>query len=191
MRDLILILLIISIPNFVSAQDIKSTSQDTTSLVVDTAYKHSPKRATLMSAVIPGAGQFYNQKYWKIPVIYVAGGALVYSTIQNNNGYQEFLEAYTVFAETEVPMEGYEVYELDQLKSVKDQYRRYRDLSIVGLILLYTLNIVDATVDGYLFDYDVGDDLSLRIEPSIMNNYYQSNTFKASNQFGLKCTINF
>ncbi len=161
-------------------------------VVIDSIPKHSPRLATWLSVIVPGAGQFYNKSYWKIPVIYAAGGALVYSTIQNSNGYHSFLNAYNhLYENPSSPMEGFENYSLDQLKSVKDQYRRYRDLSVIGLVLLYTMNIVDATVDGYFFDYDIGDDLSFRIEPRIMNSYYRANTFKASQQYGFKCTINF
>ncbi len=175
-----------------SAQEGSISLNQEDSVAVDSIVKHSPRLATWMSVIVPGAGQFYNKKYWKIPIIYAAGGALVYSTLQNSNGYHSFLNAYNhLYENPDSPMEGYEDYSLEQLKSVKDQYRRYRDLSVIGLVLLYTMNIVDATVDGYFFDYDVGDDLSLRIEPSIMNTYYHANTFRASQQFGLKCTINF
>ena len=199
MRDcykILLFILALSFFNFSDAQEIEEVKiepqQEETSVVIDTVRKHSPKLATWMSVIAPGAGQFYNKSYWKIPVIYIAGGALVYSTIQNSNGYHEYKNAYNQLAEDEDnPMEGYEMYTLDQLKSVKDQYRRYRDLSAIGLVLLYVLNIVDATVDGYFFDYDVSDDLSLRIEPSIMNTYSQNSTLKANQHYGLKCTINF
>lgn len=191
MRNIIIIFLILFSLGSIQKSYAQDSLEVVTPLVIDTAKKHSPKLASLMSAVLPGAGQFYNKQYLKIPAIYILGGALVYSTIANNSGYQEYLEAFTVLEESEVSLKGYEVYSSEQLKSIKDQYRRYRDLSIAGIVVLYALNIVDATVYGHLFDYDVGDDLSLRIEPSIMNTYYHENTFRASNQFGFKCTLNF
>ena len=158
---------------------------------VDTT-KHSPKLATILSASLPGAGQFYNKKYWKIPVIYIAGGAMVYSAIYNSAGYYKYKNAYNhLYENPDNPMEDFEGYNLEQLKSIKDQYRRYRDMSIIGVGLLYVLNIVDATVDGYLFDYDISDDLSLRVEPSIMNTYYRSGSFKANQQYGFKLTVHF
>jgi hypothetical protein len=152
-----------------------------------------------MSAVVPGSGQFYNKVYWKIPVIYVGGGALLYSTLYNSDNYHIYKNAYNdLYADPDLVIEGMEGLSLDQLKSIKDQYRRYRDLSVIGLGLLYVLNIVDAAVDGYLFDYDVSDDLSLRIEPTVLPYAMQANVqstmasqWKAQNQFGLRCTINF
>jgi len=192
MRNWIKILLFVLLfggSNFVYSQEPQIEGEVVE--VKDTT-KHSPKRATLMSTIIPGAGQFYNKKYWKIPIIYIAGGAMVYSALYNSVGYHSYRNAYNhLYENPDDPMEGFEGYNLEQLKSIKDQYRRYRDLSIIGVTLLYVLNIVDATVDGYLFDYDVSDDLSLRLEPSIMGTYYNTGTFKASNQFGFKCTLNF
>lgn len=161
-------------------------AQGTRSTLADTSKVHSPQLATLFSAIVPGAGQVYNKKYWKVPIIYAVGGALIYSTIFNHQKYNDFLGAYTYLLETDNEQKGFENYPLDQLKSIKDQYRRYRDLSVIGLGLLYVLNIVDATVDGHLFDYDVGDDLSLRIEPNIMKN-----PISQSQQLGFKCTLNF
>ena len=193
MRNCYKILLFILATSFFNSSDAQEieevrieSQQEETSVVVDTVRKHSPKLATWMSVAVPGAGQFYNKSYWKIPVIYIAGGALVYSTIQNSNGYHEYKNAYNqLYEDKDNPMEGYEFYTLDQLKSVKDQYRRYRDLSVIGLVLLYVLNIVDATVDGYFFDYDVSNDLSLRVEPSIMNSYSHNSGFKANQQYRL------
>ena len=158
---------------------------------IDTT-KHSPKKATLLSTVLPGAGQFYNKKYWKVPVIYVVGGALIYSTVFNSQHYRGFRDAYNqLYENPNQPAEGYEGYNLEQLKSIKNQYRKYRDLSVIGIALLYTLNVVDATVDGYLFDFDVSNDLSLRIEPNMTTNYKGISASKADTQFGLKCTFNF
>jgi len=166
-----------------------NTENDT--LVVDTT-KHSPRLATLLSASLPGAGQFYNQKYWKIPVIYITGGALVYSAVYNTKGYIRFRDAYNVLYENpDHPQEGFEGYNLEQLKSIKIQYRRYRDMSIIGITLLYVLNVVDATVDGYLFDFDVSDDLSFRLEPSIINIYAQEMLAKDQQSLGFKCTFKF
>ncbi len=159
---------------------------ENTSLVIDTTQKHSPKLATILSSVLPGAGQFYNRKYWKIPVIYALGGALVYSWTHNNNNYHKFRQAYVHAYNTGNSPQGFQFYSKEQLKLIKDDYRRYRDLSVVGVALLYVLNIVDATVDGYLFDYDISDDLSLRLEPNMMFDNYTS-----SNHFGLKCSISF
>ena len=162
-------------------------AQESDSLSVDSVEIHSPKKAMWLSVALPGAGQFYNRKYWKMPIIYVAGAALVYSFVSHNAGYTKFKAAYEqIYYHPNEPLPGFELYSKAQLKDYKDQHRRYRDMSVIGFGLLYVLNIVDATVDGYLFDYDVSDDLTLRIEPVIMNNNY---TF--SQQFGVKCSFKF
>lgn len=191
MRNWIIILFFL--PIFLTSNSIYSQElQDGEEVVEVDTTKHSPKLATILSATLPGAGQFYNKMYWKIPIIYVAGGAMVYSAIYNSAGYHRYKDAYNhLYESPDDPMKDFEGYNLEQLKSIKDQYRRYRDLSIIGITLLYVLNIVDATVDGYLFDYDVSDDLSLRVEPSIMNTYYQSSSFKANQQYGFKLTVHF
>ncbi len=141
-------------------------------VVVDTSRQHSPRLATILSAALPGAGQFYNRKYWKIPVIYALGGGLIYSLHHNNKNYHQFRRAYTQFHNSGEPVSGFEMYSKEQLKIIKDQYRRNRDLSIIGITLLYVLNIVDASVDAHLFDYDIGDDLSLKVQPNFMINQW-------------------
>jgi len=206
MRDLLIILLLIlligSKKNIIAQESELKMTEESEVVVVDTSYHHSPKKATWMSAILPGSGQFYNKKYWKIPVIYVAGGAMTYTAITYSAGYHEYKNAYNHLYEnpddpknpddTSNRMEGYEAYDLDQLRSIKDDYRYYRDLSIIGLFLLYTLNIVDATVDGYFYDYDVSNNLTLHVEPQISAPYFnKNNNLKASKQFGLKMTLNF
>ena len=206
MRNYIIILLLIllqSLNNYLFSQDSElKITKESEVVVIDTSYHHSPKKATWLSAAIPGAGQFYNKSYWKIPVIYIAGGAMIYTTIANRKSYHEYKNAYNHLYEnpddpknpddTSNRLEGFEAYNLEQLKSIKDDYRYYRDLSIIGLFILYTLNIVDATVDGYFYDYDVSDNLSLHIEPQISTPYFnQKNNLKASNQFGFKMVLNF
>ena len=206
MRNYITILLLIllqSINNHLFSQDSKlKITEESEVVVIDTSYHHSPKKATWMSTIIPGAGQFYNKSYWKTPVIYVAGGALVYTTIISSNGYHEYKNAYNHLYrnpdnsenpdDTSNRLEGYEIYNLDQLKSIKDDYRYWRDVSVIGLFILYTLNIVDATVDGYFYDYDVSNNLSLRIEPKITSPFLNPrNDFKASSQFGFKMVLSF
>lgn len=183
MRQLLLIsvLLLFSWSSYSQNED-QLTESDTITVVPT---KYSPRLAMAMSAVLPGSGQIYNKKYWKVPIIYIGGGALVYSTLYNTKYYIEFRDAFNS-TEGGYGVGDFALYSSDQLKSIKDQYRRYRDMSIIGLGLLYVLNIVDVAVDGYLFDYDISDDLSLRIEPNVIQNQY-----RADQQIGLKCTIHF
>jgi hypothetical protein len=152
-------LLLISASAF--TQGIKS---DTTVL---TDRRHSPNRAANMSALVPGLGQAYNKKYWKIPVIYVAGGALVYAISYNNRNYKKYLNAYRLDSDVD-PGNNSEfsgIYTPENLITLKDYYRRYRDLAAISLVVLYAANIIDAYVDAHFFYFDVSDDLSMRIDP--------------------------
>ncbi len=163
----------------------QNQENDTTSVSVK---KHSPTRASLFSTVIPGLGQAYNKKYWKVPVIYAGFGALFYFAIDNNKEYQKFKDAYEV--RTDTNSTAIDVFAntnatLDDIIKGKDRWRRYRDLDYIGIAVLYILNIVDASVDAHFFDYDISDDLSLRIEP------YFIETTAFNCKFGLKCCIKF
>ncbi len=139
--------------------------------------KHSPNKATLYSAVIPGLGQAYNKKYWKIPIVYAGFGVLSYFIISNRNEYLQFREAYdyVMVGDTTIPINNDYVYKYssDQLSKARDYYRRNMELSIILSGFWYILNILDASVDAHLFDYDISDDLSLHIEPAIKNTIYE------------------
>jgi hypothetical protein len=131
------------------------------------AYKpeHSPTKASIMSAILPGAGQVYNKKYWKVPIIYAVGGYLGYAVWYNNKEYHRFREDYKAATDNDPNTvdEFNGVVPAEQLQYVKDQYRRQRDLSFMALSVWYVLNIVDASVDANLYDFDVSDDLSLKL----------------------------
>ena len=133
------------------------------------APKHSVRRAAIYSAVLPGLGQAYNKKYWKIPVIYAGFTAIGYFVVRNNKEYIQFQEAYIYVANgdtTEIDNPYVTKYNQSQLKDAMDYYRRNRDLSIIIGALWYTLNVLEAYVDAHFFDYDISDDLSLHISPS-------------------------
>jgi len=146
--------------------------------------KHSPHKATMYSAVIPGLGQAYNKKYWKIPIIYGAAGTFIYYFNHNNAEYNKYKNAY--YDMENGIIDHYEVYYSSKIvKSIKDNYRRNRDYNIIGLSAIYILNVIDATVDAHLFDYNVSDDLSFRLEPSMINNYSNQNAI------GIRCSFKF
>ncbi len=172
---------------------------------------HSPRKAAFYAAVLPGMGQIYNKKYWKAPVVYAGFGVLVYFVIFNTNGYNNFKNGLLDFTDTIPGTDSYldliskkldpstfdpilhpdtynassaEWFE-EQLKNGMNYYRRNRDLSYIGIGLWYILTIIDATVDAHLFDYDVGEDLSLHIEPRLRRSPYSPETF------GLKLTFQF
>ena len=138
-----------------------------------TLQKHSPTKATLYSMALPGLGQAYNKKYWKIPIVYAGFGVLYYFIRANDNEYQKFKGAYYHSVQnedgTEPPVNEYEAnYDTEFLLSAKNYYRRNRDLSYILSGLWYLINIADAAVDAHLYTWEVDEDLSLRLEPDII-----------------------
>ena len=122
----------------------------------------SPKKAAIYSAVIPGAGQIYTKKYWKVPIIYGGLVASAYFINDNNNQYKEYRDAALLSYETgEDQLE----YTYSELIILKDHYKRNREISYFSFVGVYILNIVDASVNSHLFNFDVSDDISLNIRP--------------------------
>jgi hypothetical protein len=148
----------------------RSFSQDTARH--DTIYfAHSPNKAALYSAILPGLGQAYNKKYWKIPLVYAGFGTMAYFLASNISEYSKFKDAFDYKSGDSIPSKynSYvDKYPLTSLQEGKDYYRRNRDFTYIVMSLWYILNIVDAAVDAYLFTYDISDNLSLHWEPSIM-----------------------
>lgn len=146
---------------------------------------HSPAKATLYSALLPGLGQAYNKKYWKMPIIYVGLGATVYFGIWNNQQYNTYSNAFDIQEAGGVDEFG-NYYSPQNLITLQNYYRNNRDLAVVLGVLVYGLNILDANIDAHLFDFDVSDDISLRASPTV---------FKASlqnqNAYGVNLTFNF
>jgi hypothetical protein len=171
-----------------NAQELKGVEKYDTSLMLI----HSPKKASFYSAVIPGLGQIYNKKYWKVPILYAGIGALIYSISFNHGYYQKFKKCYISHTDGD-PETNYDFSYLgvwttnqpdENIRSAMDFYRRYRDMSVLGLAGLYLANIIDATVDAYFFDYDVSQDLAIRIKPTLVNSAFSYN-------FGVSCAIRF
>lgn len=176
----ILVFIFLSTPQSLIAQNDREKEADTIqqneTRQQDSLVKaHSPRKAGLYSAALPGLGQAYNEKYWKIPVIYAGFGTLAYFINQNNTEYNKFKDAYAfVIAgeEGEPPNEYVERYERneDNLRKLKDYYRRNLELSYILTGALYILNIIDATVDAHFFEFNVDEDLSLKVSPYIHTN---------------------
>lgn len=130
---------------------------------VDLIKKHSPTRATIYSAVLPGLGQAYNHNYWKIPVIYAGGAAFAYGIYFYNDLYKDWEKKYNYYDDkllNEYTREG--------AREMRNGYRRWRDMCIIGTSAWYLLNILEAYVYANLFDFDVSDNLSFRISPTLM-----------------------
>jgi len=170
--------------------------------------KRSPKKASIYAALFPGLGQVYNRKYWKLPIVYGGYAGLIYVLGWNNNNYKDFFQGYRIIAQygSAAGLKTEERSFLDnliknpsvsldnpatfkyiatQLKSGKDYYRRNRDLTIIGIAALHVLSIIDASVDANLFDFDISDDLSMRVEPMPINLGSQNYVM------GLNVAINF
>jgi Family of unknown function (DUF5683) len=144
---------------------------------------HSPQRATIFSAVVPGLGQAYNHKYWKIPVIY-AGGVTIYMFYKSyNSKYLIAKEAYEDLLKNDPKNPSLDKYALD-----RDQFSSWRTLNIILMGILYTANVVDALADAYFYRYDISDDLTLKIQPKIMSvNNFALNGYSC----GFSLSLNF
>jgi hypothetical protein len=141
---------------------------------VDSVLKvHSPRKAIIRSAIIPGWGQVYNKKYWKLPLIYGALGATAYVFADNLQVYRDSRFAYkakTLAADGDSSLlpdvkPEYLVYSTESLRANRDQFRKYIDYSVLFFVFFWGLNVVDAAVDAHLKSFDVSSDLSLRIKP--------------------------
>ena len=187
-----------------STQVINETvAVDTT--MVNTELAHSPKKAAIYSAVLPGLGQVYNKKYWKVPIVYLGLGGLIYFVGWNNDNYVLYKQGYIDLTDTQTDPEdilttsylqikGSERFDLsnstertqfkDALLKFQNYYRRNRDLLVIFSALFYGLNIIDASVDAHFFDLDLTDDLTFDWKPSV-------HTFNNENIYCIHCTITF
>jgi hypothetical protein len=187
---LILISAVLLIACFTFAPHSTSYAQDSTLVQTPAIKAHSIKRAAIYSAVLPGLGQIYNRKAWKIPIIYAGFGVLGYFIYTNNQEYKIYKEAYIYVSNGETyPIDNPYVsrYNQDQLRRGLDYYRRNRDLSIIITSLWYVLNILEAYVDAHFFDYDVSEDLSLHVAPSAESLFARRTDIAP----GLKLTLKF
>ena len=144
------------------AQEARMVEADT--VEVDTTYwHHSPRKAAMLSAVLPGSGQIYNRKFWKVPIVYLGMGGLVYGSIWNTQQYNKYFDKYKFMSETGT--DPYEGQSLQLVELYKDYHLRTKNLLIIFSVGFYALQIVDANVDAHLLDYDISDDISLVVDP--------------------------
>ncbi|MFR9165719.1 MAG: DUF5683 domain-containing protein [Dysgonomonas sp.] len=174
-----------------------------------TPFKPNPTRAVIYSAIFPGLGQIYNRKYWKLPIIYGGFIALTYGISWNGGYYNDYSDAYRgISAENprlqsnfakwgpmlrrpnlnpnDISQSEIELFK-SQFKRKKDFYRRNRDLCIIGMVAVYAVCMIDAYVDAQLFDFDISPDLSLKVEPTVM----QSTVTSPEKSFGVQCSVKF
>ena len=161
---------------------------------------HSPHKAAIYSAILPGLGQAYNKKYWKIPLVYGGFVAFGYFINMQNKDYKTYKLYYKDLADTDESTNSFMEFKyidrfdlenpsrVEDLKRsfirAQDTYRRWRDLNIILMVGFYGLNIIDASVDAHFFDWDISDDLTLRWQPTL-------NQFQNQNIYSFNCTIRF
>jgi hypothetical protein len=154
---------------------------------------HSPKKAAIFSTIMPGLGQAYNKKYWKIPVVYAGLGGSAYFFYANNSDYKVFrneLQA-RFLGETDNLNPRLVNYSEQNLVSLKNYYQRNRELSILVAVVVYALNILDASVDAHLFSFDVSDDLGFSLQPYASPQMWQNNDGRMAYNSGITLRLKF
>jgi len=129
------------------------------------AINRDARRASLMSTVLPGLGQVYNRKYWKVPIIYAGLGGLGYFAMGLNREYQDYRNELLFRYANNQQVNSFSEYTTDNLITLKNQTKKYRDMCFIGMGIFYVLNIIDANVDAHLKKFDVSDDLTLSVAP--------------------------
>lgn len=151
---------------------------------------YDPTRAAMLSAALPGLGQIYNGRYWKAPIIYLGFGAVVYFVNFNNNEYQTLRSAYMAKVDGNPnTIDEFPGIPPANLERGMNYYRRNLELSYIAGAVLYLLNILDASVDAHLLDFDVGEDLTLQMQPQMTSMPLASQGRGSAT--GLKLTIRF
>jgi len=161
--------------------------------------EHSPRKATIYSAVLPGLGQIYNRKYWKVPIVYGGFATFGYFINFNNAEYIKYKQAYSDVIDDDpntnsfLYLKNITSYQLqpdrranltEALRNQKDYWRRNRDLVVIFTTAFYALNIIDASVDANFFDFDISDDLTINWTPESMMCLDQK-------IIGIQCKITF
>ena len=159
----------------------------------------NPTKATWLALVIPGGGQIYNRKYWKLPIFYGGFAGCAYALTWNSKMYKDYSTAYKDAMNgnmqsssiTDLLPPGYKISETqlkELLRKRKDTYRRYRDLSIFAFIGVYLLSVIDAYVDAELSNFDITPDLSMKVEPAVIDNRINNSSNRS---VGLQCIFRF
>jgi len=194
--------------NIIQEEPIQSILIDSTKIMKPqrdwTTWRPDPKRALWLALVLPGAGQIYNRKYWKLPIIYGGFIGCIYALTWNNMMYKNYSQAYQDIMDDDPNTASYnkflhlgvkidssnEEHYKEVFKNRKDKYRRWRDLSIFVMIGVYALSVIDAYVDAELSAFDISKDLSLKVGPTIIPNHSGGNLLQAQS-LGVNCKLNF
>lgn len=168
-------------------------------------WRPDTKRAMWLALVLPGAGQIYNRKYWKLPIIYGGFVGCAYAMSWNNQMYHDYSQAYLDIMDDDPNTQSYNQFlhlgaqidasNIERYKEIfrkrKDRYRRWRDMSMFVMIGVYAFSVIDAYVDASLSEFDISDDLSLRVEPTVINNNHRTRNPLRSSTLGLQCSLTF
>lgn len=193
----ILFLFVVVLASNVNAQEASFTVVDDSVSVNPNIRFYNPKKAGLLSAALPGAGQIYNRKYWKLPILYGGLVAMGMAIDWNNGYYVLYKNAYSDWVDDNPTSNrwqkvwttvdpGSEDWFEEVLEGKKDRYRRDRDYMIILTVGLYVLNIIDANIDAHLSDFDISTNLSMKIEPEL-----RYDAFANQSSLGLKCRLRF
>lgn len=166
-------------------------------------WKPDPQRALWLALVFPGGGQIYNRKYWKLPIVYGGFIGCMYAMNWNNNMYKDYSQAYLDIMDDDPGTASYNKFlhlgaqitpaNEERYKEIfrkrKDKFRRWRDMSFFVMVGVYALSVIDAYVDAELSVFDISKDLSLRVEPTLMNDGTSRHPLDSS--VGVQCSLNF
>lgn len=147
------------------------------------------QKASTLSFVCPGAGQVYNGSYWKVPIVVVGMASMIYVIDWNQRGYTRFKTAYDLATDNDdTTISEFPNTPEESLRSIKNSYRRNRDLAIIGTVAVYLVQVADAHIDAHMQAYDISDNLSMKIEPQITQTVSPQGI---TNNFGFNLTMNF
>ncbi len=152
-----------------NAQSSKRDTVLSDTLKIELIKPHSPNKAALFSTIVPGLGQAYNKKYWKMPIIYAAIGTSLYFGFSNNRNFKKYKTAYTIRLDNDLKTTD----EFDGLltdaglEANIEFHQRNRDLAFIVAGIFYIFNIVDAAVDAHLFSFPKNDNLSFNLQPNL------------------------
>ncbi|TNE82353.1 MAG: hypothetical protein EP332_00310 [Bacteroidetes bacterium] len=157
----------------------------------DSSVLEVPRKATMWSALIPGAGQIYNRSYWKVPILYAGFGALGYAFNFNQTEYKLYAGYYQLAVDgdpnTNPPINATD----QQLRDQRNYYKKNRDLTVIGMVALYALQILDANVDAHLSSFNVNDNLSLGLQYTPLTQSFQHSHRPYSNPLSLGLKLRF
>ena len=167
-------------------------------------WRPDTKRAMWLALVLPGAGQIYNRKYWKLPIIYGGFVGCAYAITWNNQMYHDYSQAYMDIMDDDPNTQSYNQFlhlgatidasNIERYKEIfrkrKDKYRRWRDMGTFVMIGIYAFSVIDAYVDASLSEFDISDDLTLRVEPTMLNDNRYNNPLR-SGALGVQCSLTF